>query len=78
MTASVEQRGFQKSRRGQEGSQGPREERQKGPAEGGRTELGVRHLRGVSHQLGSEALRVSQVVELHSKKASVHFLLFWG
>lgn len=43
MTASVEQQGFQKPRRGQEGSQGPREERKKGPSEGGRTELAVRH-----------------------------------
>lgn len=60
MTAAVEHRGFQKSRRGQEGSQGPRGERQKGPSEGGRTELGGRHLWGVTHQLGCEALRVTR------------------
>lgn len=44
MTASVEQQDFKKSKRGQEGSQGPREERKKGPSEGGRTGLSVRHL----------------------------------
>lgn len=44
VTASVEQQGFKKSKRGQEGSQGPREERKKGPSEGGRAGLGVRHL----------------------------------
>lgn len=61
MTASVEQQGFKKPKRDQEGSQGPREERKKGPSEGGRCEAPA----GVSHQLGSEAWGGSQVLELH-------------
>lgn len=77
VTASVEQQGFQKSRRGQEGSQGPREERKKGPSEGGRTELGVRHLRGVPISRGVQPWDSARC-RAALQTASVHFQLFWG